>query len=223
MKNGLLIIFLLSFSFVGGAQNTETKYYRNKPFEEEVPQAKAKYSRTTTEENGTMTTTTKNLKNGQIENSETWKGDEPIGTWVILTGKGPEELDYNFEIPYGEKDCSNVEALEGITDFFKNNAAVAYIAPRIDYKDPELSSFIVHTLRYPYKARRNGIQGAVELAFTVTKEGSIQDIVVTRGVHMLLDKEAVRLFRKLKLSSPPMLNGKPHEVCVKMPLKFKLM
>lgn len=222
MMSKTLTILLLMISWIVEAQTTETKYYRSRPFDEEVPQEKAKYSRTITTESGTTTTTTTNLKKGQVEHREAWRNGEPVGTWVILTGSGPEELDYNFEMLYQKKDCSNPEALQGVTDLFKSDPAVAYTAPVIDYKDPELYRFIGHSLRYPGKARRSGIQGVVELVFTITKEGTIQDITVTKGVDIVLDKEAVRVFRKLKLSSPALLDGKPHEVCVKMPVRFKL-
>ncbi|MBL0740584.1 energy transducer TonB [Chryseolinea lacunae] len=222
MRSVFLFIAFLLVSFVGVAQTTETKYYRTRPFDTEVPENKANYSRTVTNDNGTITTTIKNLKKGTIEDSETWKGDEPYGIWVGRTGRGPEELDFNFEVPYKESTCSNVESLKGLTDFFADNIAVGYTAPVIDFEEKRLGAFVGRSLRYPAYARRHGIQGSVELAFVLTKEGKAQDIAVTKGVHLLLDKEAVRVIRKLKFSRPALLNGEPVEMCVKLPLKFKL-
>jgi TonB family protein len=65
-------------------------------------------------------------------------------------------------------------------------------------------------------------QGTVNLAFTITTEATIQDIIVTQGVDISLDKEAVRVIRALKLSNPALLNGKPQEVCITLPVRFKL-
>jgi len=218
----VLLICLLSASVIVNAQTTETKYYRSRPFDEEVPQSKAKYSETITKEDGVITTTTRNLKKDEIERREAWKGDEPVGKWIGLTGTGPEERDYDFVLRYEERTCENPDAISALPDFFASNNVVGYTAPVIDYKDPQFMSFIRHKLRYPSKAVRHGIQGAVHLAFTITREGIIKDIVVTRGVDIVLDKEAVRVIRLLKLSSPAMLNGKPQEICVKMPIQFKL-
>jgi len=221
MKSPLVICFL-SISLIVHAQTSETKYYRSKSLDEEVPKERAKYSKTIMSENGVITTTTTNLKKDQIEFRNAWRDDEPVGKWITLTGTGPEELDYDFEIRYEESNCSNPEALRGISDYFLNNDAASYTAPVIDYKDPQFMSFIRHKLRYPAKARRTGVQGTVHLAFKISADGTIDDVVVTRGVDVVLDKEAVRVIRALKLSSPPMLKGKAQEVCVEMPLRFRL-
>ncbi len=174
------------------------------------------------EENDVLTTITRNLKKDRIESRIAWRGDEPVGKWIGLTGRGPEELDYDFELRYEESPCTNPEAMQGLSDLFSNNAALSYTAPVVDTKDGQLMSFIAQRLRYHAKARRTGIQGSVHLAFRITADGIVENVVVTKGVHIVLDKEAVRVIRAMKFSKPAMLNGKPQEVCVKMPLKFKL-
>ncbi|MBA3901571.1 MAG: TonB family protein, partial [Bacteroidetes bacterium] len=40
---------------------------------------------------------------------------------------------------------------------------------------------------YPNLAKENGIQGTVYLMLTLTKEGTIENIVVKRGTNVLLD------------------------------------
>lgn len=68
-----------------------------------------------------------------------------------------------------------------------------------------------------------GLNGSVQLSFIITKEGVVKDIIVTKGVDIALDKEAVRVIRKLKFSAPSMLKGEPVEVCIKMPMSFRMM
>jgi TonB family protein len=213
------LIFLFFCSCIAHAQTSETKYYRSRPFENQVPKEKAKYSETITEQDGVVTTTVTNLKKDEIEFRTAWRADEPVGKWIGLAGTGPEELDYDFEIMYKEIFCSNSY---GIQDIFSNNDALSYTAPVIDFKEPDLMAFIRHKLRYPSKARRNGLQGTVFLAFSISQEGVIKDVVVTKGVDIVLDKEAVRVIRALRFSAPAMLDGQPQEVCIKMPLRFKL-
>jgi TonB family protein len=59
------------------------------------------------------------------------------------------------------------------------------------------------------------------MAFTIDSKGEVKDIVETKGAHIMLDKEAVQIVRKLKFSCPAMLDGQPTEVCVRMPLTFR--
>jgi TonB family protein len=217
-----LFLFLSLFSTIAFAQTSDTRYYRSRFLDEEVPQKKAKYSQTIEEANGVRTTTLTNLKKGQIESRIAWRGDEPVGKWIGLSGKGPEELDFGFDLRYGSRVCPNSEAMSGNVELFSNDESASYVAPILAYGDGTLMTFIRHKLRYPAKARRTGISGTVFLAFIVTAAGEVQDVVVTKGADIVLDKEAARLIRALKFSSPPMRNGKPTEICVQMPLKFLL-
>ena len=87
----------------------------------------------------------------------------------------------------------------------------------------ELMKFIQKNMRYPKKAIKKGIEGRVICQFTVTKDGSIEDIIVVRGLHKSLDKEAVRVIKKMPKWKP----GKKHKSEVQnfkytIPVTFKL-
>jgi TonB family protein len=104
----------------------------------------------------------------------------------------------------------------------KDNPGIGYTAPVVEEKDPAVITFFVRNMRYPAKARRSGIEGVVEVAFDITETGSVENIVVTDGVDVVVDKEAVRVLRKLKFARPPMVNGAPRKVCIEMPVRFQL-
>lgn len=57
----------------------------------------------------------------------------------------------------------------------------------------KLDSWVEKHLRYPKDCKRGGIQGRVTIGFTITKEGKLADVKVLKGVHPLLDSEAVRV------------------------------
>jgi TonB family protein len=220
MKSPLsIVIVLMCFSSLCTAQTSSTIYCRDRACDTEVDQGKAKYSETVTEENGIITTTLLNLKKNEVESRTSWKGNEPVGQWVCLTGRGPEPMDYDFDLVYAKTSCSADSAT--VTNWVEDDEASGYKAPVVDGYESILK-YIGAKLRYPSKARRTGIQGTIELEFLITETGTVENVVISRGVHLLLDKEAMRLFRSLKFSSPPMRNGKPQKLCAKFPLKFML-
>jgi TonB family protein len=220
MKTHLVTaILIICTTTLCAAQTTRTIYCRDRSCDTEVDKSKAKFSETVTEENGVITTTLLNLKENEVEARKSWKGDEPVGHWVSLTGRGPEPMDYDFEVIYAEASCSNES--NAITAWFEDNQAANYKAPVIDGYE-SIYKYLQANLRYPSKARRTGIQGTVDMEFLITEDGSVESLVILRGVHILLDKEAMRLLRSVKFSSPPMRNGKPQKICAKFPLRYKL-
>ena len=87
----------------------------------------------------------------------------------------------------------------------------------------ELMKFIQKNMRYPKIAIKKAIEGRVICQFTVTKDGSIEDIIVVRGLHKSLDKEAVRIIKKMPKWKP----GKNYKSEVQdfkytIPVTFKL-
>lgn len=221
MKNLIITYLLLGFTLTCFAQTSEVKYYKSRVVEgvEEVPQSKAKYSKTTTmSADGVVTTEIKNIKKNLVEVRYAWKGEEPFGSWIILRGSGPAELDYNFALEYSEKLCESSPLTK---QYVIDDPTIGYVAPKLA-NDMPYTQFIARELIYPATARRGNIQGKVEVSFDLTKEGVIENIRVTKGAHIVLDKEAVRLFRKLKFVSPAKINGEPQAMCVNTYLMFKL-
>ena len=58
-----------------------------------------------------------------------------------------------------------------------------------------IHTFIDKNLIYNESAKKRGIRGKVLLSFDVNIEGEIKNVIVTKGVHDLLDVEALRLVR----------------------------
>ena len=84
------------------------------------------------------------------------------------------------------------------------------------------SIWVNSQLRYPENAKRNGIQGRVTLEFTIDTKGRVTDVKVLRGVHKLLDKEAVRVVSKSPRWTPGYVNQKPVRVTYTFPVIFQL-
>jgi protein TonB len=189
--------------------------------QKEINPEKAKFSQTIIQNpDGSQTTEVKDIRKDEIISTETYKGDEPTGIWKYKRRNIREPLDYSFNLIYSDKPCS--DSIAGLKDYFKNNDSLKYIAPKSLTSEREIHDFIAKNLYYPSSAVENGIQGKISLAFTITLDGRVENVVVKKGVDISLDKEAVRVIRKLKFNGAPIVNGQPKEVCVTFPLAFKL-
>lgn len=94
--------------------------------------------------------------------------------------------------------------------------------PRFPGGDQALFNFIYENVKYPPEAKAGGIQGKVILRFVVTAEGKVADVTVIRGVHPLLDEEAVRVMGIVPDWTPGRQGGRPVDVYYSVPISFSL-
>ncbi|HRZ42139.1 MAG TPA: energy transducer TonB [Bacteroidales bacterium] len=86
--------------------------------------------------------------------------------------------------------------------------------------DEAMMKFLEKTMVYPKEAVSLKISGTVMVQFTVGKDGSIMDVQVMRGVHPLLDTEAVRAIKMMPRWIPGTVNYKPASMTFVIPIKF---
>lgn len=86
----------------------------------------------------------------------------------------------------------------------------------------EMNNFIAKHLKYPEIAKEIAVQGRVFVKFTVSKDGSLKDVVVVRGVHNSLDAEAKRVIKLMPKWIPAKHNGKVVNCQMIIPIKFQL-
>ncbi len=86
------------------------------------------------------------------------------------------------------------------------------------------SAWINAHKRYPGEAKKAGIEGRVTTQFTITKEGKLTNVRILRGLHPLLDEEAVRVIESAPQLWEPAWNkkGEPIDVTYTFPVIFKL-
>jgi TonB family protein len=83
-----------------------------------------------------------------------------------------------------------------------------------------LGSLYLH-INYPEQARRQGIEGKMELEFTVDTDGSVSDIEVTDSLHPLCDSAAVNGVRSVNFV-PAKHDGTPVPIRLQLPVRFRL-
>lgn len=153
------------------------------------------------------------------------------------------------EVKENEAQIGNINQ-EGTTDITKvQEATVAIVAPpapkvepKPEPKKPEpekifeaveqqaqfpggagaLNSWLSKNLRYPELAQQNNIEGRVIVQFVVEKDGSISHPVIARGVDKELDKEAIRVVKRMPKWQPGKNNGVAVRSKFTLPVVFKL-
>jgi len=95
--------------------------------------------------------------------------------------------------------------------------------PEFEGGQEVLMKFLVSNIRYPEAAVEQELQGKVFVEFVVYPNGELGQYKILRGVHPLLDKEALRV---VKLTSgkwkPGKQNGKAVPVQFRLPVAFVL-
>ncbi|MDJ1466212.1 M56 family metallopeptidase [Xanthocytophaga flava] len=82
---------------------------------------------------------------------------------------------------------------------------------------------ISQTIRYPLSARKAGAQGQVVASYTINKEGKLENIEITQGVHSDVDQEVIRVLSNLKQTWTPGQKGKQAtNVKMALPIQFVL-
>lgn len=82
--------------------------------------------------------------------------------------------------------------------------------------------FITENIRYPKEAKDQGIEGRVFVQLTIKANGSVGDVEVVKGVHPLLNREAVRVIESSPPWTPGRQDGEPVDVAFTMPVNFVL-
>jgi TonB family protein len=67
------------------------------------------------------------------------------------------------------------------------------VTPEFPGGESALRAFIKNNMVYPVEAIKDSLQGKVYVTFIVTKTGKIENAEIARGIHPVLDKEAIRV------------------------------
>lgn len=86
-----------------------------------------------------------------------------------------------------------------------------------------LLKYIAKHTKYPRQAKRLKITGCVFVGFMVNDKGDIENVHIARGVHPLLDAEAIRVVQSIpKKFKPGIYQGNPVKVPFTLPLNFRI-
>ena len=89
--------------------------------------------------------------------------------------------------------------------------------------DSAMRQFIDSNIHYPMMERDNDIQGRVLVSFIIDTTGALTNIQVVRKVSPGLDKEAMRVIKRMPNWKPARYHNKPVPVYYILPVKFYLL
>jgi TonB family protein len=105
------------------------------------------------------------------------------------------------------------------------NQITVDIMPYFPGGQAALTEYIEKNMRYSADARRENIAGTVIVGFTIDSTGAVRNPSVLKGVHPVLDNEALRLVKEMPSWSPAKYKGKlvsvSYNVAVPFTLKIK--
>ena len=96
------------------------------------------------------------------------------------------------------------------------------IQPSYPGGEPALTEYLKNNLKYPAKARKKGIEGNVEVSFTVETTGELTGISISKAIHPLLDEEALRIVKRMPKWIPGKNNNVPSTMKAALTVSFKL-
>lgn len=101
-------------------------------------------------------------------------------------------------------------------------SAFAASAPEFPGGKAALDEYLSSNLKYPQSAKDNGIEGVVDVAFTVKADGSIGAIKIVRMLDPDLEAEAIRLVKSMPAWTPADNNGSPVDAQTQIQVNFIL-
>ena len=87
--------------------------------------------------------------------------------------------------------------------------------------EEDFRNYVNENLQYPQELSTSTIIGKVYVEFLIDTDGSIIDAKVLRGLHPLLDAEALRVISSSPKWTPGKQRGKPVKVKYQFPVNFK--
>ena len=95
------------------------------------------------------------------------------------------------------------------------------VSPKFKGKDlGAFEQWVDNHIQSKEDASGKKLEGIVEVKFVVGSKGGVQEVEVAKGVHPLLNEEAVRVVKSSPKWKPGTVNGRPTRVTYSIPVQF---
>jgi protein TonB len=107
---------------------------------------------------------------------------------------------------------------------FENSAVYTFAEVMPVFPGDGFAAFLSRNIKYPVLEKEMGMQGTVYVSFIITSRGTVAGVKCVKEVLGAtgLTKESMRVIRMMPRWTPGMNNGKPVNVRMVQPIRFKL-
>lgn len=154
--------------------------------------------------------------NGSIECEGKYKADHKKGKWIWYYDNGNIRSIEKYR--YGNYTKGEFWTIEGKP----STVDEVMVNPQYPGGVDALLSMLSENVTYPDAAEEKAIQGRVYVKFVISKEGDVEDIKTLRGVHPLLNEEALRVVRLFPKWTPGTFHGQLVRVSHSLPINLTL-
>lgn len=148
---------------------------------------------------------------------------ESMGTFVNNTQQG----EWQYYHPNGQRSTreiysnSKITLLECYDEQGKptGNACPILKPPVAQGRFLDFDKYVLDNLFWPEELKKSAIQGEVEITYTITTTGEMQDLKVIRSPHEAMSREVTQFFKTLKWS-PAVSHNRPIEFAMKHKIPF---
>ena len=95
------------------------------------------------------------------------------------------------------------------------------ICPRFPGGDKAILDFIKRNICYPKCVKEEGVEGRVVVSFYVETDGRLTNLSIAKSVDSRLNKEALRIIKKMPKWEPGQLGGKIIRMKYSQPIIFR--
>jgi TonB family protein len=99
---------------------------------------------------------------------------------------------------------------------------IAEVKPVYPGGEGAMMNYLKSNIKYPMKAKEEGIKGTVYVQFVIEKDGSVAEVVVAKGINPLLDTEAKRVVSSMPKWAAGKQANKAVAVQYTLPVRFDL-
>ncbi len=92
--------------------------------------------------------------------------------------------------------------------------------PKIGFDS--LYRYFKESLKYPGELRKDSVVGKVYLSFFIDRKGAVDKVKIKKGLHELLDREALRIVKEMPRWHPTTINGKAVSSAFTLPIMFNI-
>jgi TonB family protein len=156
-------------------------------------------------------------ENGKMESKGIYQNNTKIGIWTIYDKQGNDSSLVEYFIGEPRKEIKTTD------EYLKNETFISVeVMPEFPGGQEAMFKYLQKSLKYPYSAKKENLQGTVYIGFVINQFGAVEDVKVARGVRYDLDETAKKVVEEMPTWKPGTQNDKAVKVAYTLPIKFKL-